>query len=232
MADVVEYYMGSSMTGMRKGVAAGNGTFTAEFTRQKGVADVTGELQWSTDLSHWYASGQSNGARTVQITTQTVSPATDDPETLKATATVTAGSATAPLFLRLVYALEMRFLPSSLLCLLLVGPLHAHPDPSHTWAELEQHLAESPDDPALLQQKAELLLLTLDTALAKQVAIHALQQAPEDPAIQLLQCKVAEAMGHRSEAITGAAEIRPPFSPPSGVLGLPRRPVSESLAHR
>lgn len=97
--DLIDYYMGRS-NGVLAALPSG-GIFTATFPRSKGAIDVDAQIQWSTDLRNWHVSGASDGTRTATITTRTVSAAEEDPETLEATLTVTAGPAADRIFLRL-----------------------------------------------------------------------------------------------------------------------------------
>lgn len=78
--------------------------------------------------------------------------------------------------------------------LLLPFPLIAHPDPSHTLEHLEEHLAESPDDPALLRQKAELLLATGHPELARPAVDRLLARATGEPENLLLDARAAAAL--------------------------------------
>jgi hypothetical protein len=74
-----------------------------------------------------------------------------------------------------------------LLFCLLTLPLNAHPDPSHTLAHLEEHLAEKPNDPELLTQKADLLLATKHPELARPVVARLLSLDPSKPENLLLE---------------------------------------------
>ncbi|MEK7950378.1 Ig-like domain-containing protein [Luteolibacter soli] len=106
VANVLEYYMGTdgSNDGSRAtvtAVAAASGSFTARFPHAKGATDVTATVEWSTDLTNWHHTGESNGSQTAAIAVQAVSPAEDDPETLEAVLTVTDGPAPSSIYLRL-----------------------------------------------------------------------------------------------------------------------------------
>jgi hypothetical protein len=96
--DLIDYYMGS-LSGIRS-LSVANGTFTTTFPRSKSALDVTGEVQWSTDLVTWRTSGQGDGKRTASITTRTVSSPDTDPETIEAILTITAGPPADVIFLR------------------------------------------------------------------------------------------------------------------------------------
>ncbi|MBX3740394.1 MAG: metallophosphoesterase [Akkermansiaceae bacterium] len=97
--DLIDYYTGS-ISGIRT-ISATGGVFTATFPRSKAAEDVTGEIQWSSDLVTWRTSGQGDGTRTATITTRTVSTPDADPETVEATLTITAGPPADTIFLRL-----------------------------------------------------------------------------------------------------------------------------------
>jgi len=103
VANVLEYYLGTDDASRATvtAVAAVNGSFTARFPHAKGADDVTAAIEWSTDLTNWHHSGESNGSQTASIAIQPVSPAEEDPETLEAVLTVTEGSAPASVYLRL-----------------------------------------------------------------------------------------------------------------------------------
>lgn len=83
--------------------------------------------------------------------------------------------------------MKLRYLAFSIVAVTM--SLSAHPDPSHTLQELQQHLDEAPNDRALLTQKAELLLSTGNTQLAEPVIkkLHQLYPTQED--VQLLEVK-------------------------------------------
>lgn len=102
--DILDYYVGSgNPDGNRalKAISSIEGTFTARFPRSKSAVDVTAAIEWSSDLMNWHASGASDGKRTISIATSVISPANEDPETLEATARLTAGIPASAVFLRL-----------------------------------------------------------------------------------------------------------------------------------
>ena len=104
--NILEYYMGTlghlaASQATLTAVAAGNGTFTASFPRAKSATDVTATIQWSTNLTNWFTTGQSNGVQTAEIVTQVVSPPAADPENLRAVLSITAGSVPSTIYLRL-----------------------------------------------------------------------------------------------------------------------------------
>ena len=95
--DILDYYTGSNNGGLPsppvlRATVAADGVFRAVFPHAKSAVDVIGEIEWSTNLTSWHRSGESDGTRTVTITTAPISGASDDPETLEATATVNGGS--------------------------------------------------------------------------------------------------------------------------------------------
>jgi hypothetical protein len=104
VANVLEYYLGTDDASRATvtAVAATNGSFTARFPHAKNANDVNAAIEWSTDLTNWHGSGESNGSQTSIIVIQPVSPAEEDPETLEAVLTVTEGSVPASVYLRLV----------------------------------------------------------------------------------------------------------------------------------
>ncbi|GAA5129169.1 tetratricopeptide repeat protein [Luteolibacter yonseiensis] len=105
----------------------------------------------------------------------------------------------------------MRFPLPALGLACLIVPLSAHPDPGHTLAEIDSHLAESPDDPELLRRKAELFLQTGHVRQAIPVAVKALSISPDDPATLLLQARVSVARKNPENAITRLEEINRRF---------------------
>ena len=105
-ANIIEYFMGTSPgdLGSRSGVeipTAGSSTFTLRYPRARNRTDVTGSLHWSTNLTNWFASGQSNGSTTVTFTESVVSAPNADPEIVEATATVSGVAQPLGIFVRL-----------------------------------------------------------------------------------------------------------------------------------
>ncbi|MCW1883354.1 hypothetical protein OKA04_01345 [Luteolibacter flavescens] len=82
-------------------------------------------------------------------------------------------------------------LPALLAAVLLPGILPAHPDPSHTLEHLEEHLAETPDDPELLRQKADLLLSAGHPDLARPVVTRLLELEPKQQKNLLLDARIS-----------------------------------------
>lgn len=101
--------------------------------------------------------------------------------------------------------------------LLLTLPAAAHPDPAHSLAELERHLAETPDNPTLHLHKAELLIRRKLTKAARPSVQRALALAPDDPQIFLLTSRLAHASGDLPQALHSAraATQRFPGHPPA-----------------
>lgn len=104
--NLLEYFMGtqpsvkSSFASLASGVNQ-DGKFTARFPHAKSASDLSSAVEWSADLIDWYRSGDSDGQRTATISTRTVSPENEDPETIEAVLTVTAGLAPQSIYLRL-----------------------------------------------------------------------------------------------------------------------------------
>ncbi|QJE98417.1 tetratricopeptide repeat protein [Luteolibacter luteus] len=85
--------------------------------------------------------------------------------------------------------------------------LCAHPDPSHTLAELEQHLRETPGDQTLLRQKADLLITTGHPKEAAPVVQQLMQEGPDQEENLLLEARLHLADGKRDEAETKAKDL-------------------------
>lgn len=105
-ANLVEYFMGSQPGDVSSSSAvdvpeADGASFKVRYRRAKNRPDVSGTLQWSTDLTNWFGSGQSNGTVTVSFSETVISSPEADPEIVEATATITGGSAEAGVFVRL-----------------------------------------------------------------------------------------------------------------------------------
>lgn len=77
-----------------------------------------------------------------------------------------------------------------LAALLLLPTLAAHPDPSHTLEHLEEHLAETPDDQALLRQKAGLLITTGHPDEARAVVSRLLELGADQPENLLVEARL------------------------------------------
>ena len=77
-----------------------------------------------------------------------------------------------------------------LAALLIPLALTAHPDPSHTLEQLEEHLTETPDNQELLRQKADLFLSTHHPELARPVVDRLLALDSKQPENLLLDARV------------------------------------------
>ncbi|WP_367870443.1 hypothetical protein [Luteolibacter sp. Populi] len=102
-ANVLEYFFGSlpgdPSSIATSGLAAGESS-TLRFQRDPSASDVDAKVLWSTDLTNWRQSGESEGSLTVTITETIVETSGAGIQTVDAAAEVTAGDAT-ELFLRL-----------------------------------------------------------------------------------------------------------------------------------
>jgi predicted Zn-dependent protease len=96
---------------------------------------------------------------------------------------------------------------SFLLALLIPAALHAHPDPSHTLAELDAHLIETPDDQETLRRKAELLLDTGNPAAASPVIGRLLVLDARHADNLLLDARLAYAKGAKDESKAKARSL-------------------------
>ena len=104
--NLVEYYMGSDAGDAESREAFSILNVVAdspviEYSRAKNRPDVSGELQWSADLTNWYVSGESDGIRTIEIDEATVSASGADPELIQATLQTISGSVSPRIFVRL-----------------------------------------------------------------------------------------------------------------------------------
>jgi hypothetical protein len=94
-ANVIEFYMGTppdSAAGNAQPSASTNGTTaTFRFTRALNTGNVTGAVEWSTNLRDWYRTGQSDGSITMNLSESSPSAPTDDPQIIDATATSATG---------------------------------------------------------------------------------------------------------------------------------------------
>ena len=106
VSNLLEYYMGSLPGDSRnKGmtsitVTRSNAIFG--YNRALNRQDTTAEVEWSTDLTHWFRSGQNNGSLTLNVELTTESSPADDPQVMQAIATpATGGSLPSRVFFRL-----------------------------------------------------------------------------------------------------------------------------------
>jgi len=106
VANVLEYFMGTlpgdATSHAAVSVSSSDGNqFKVRYTRALNHADVTGVLNWSTDLEHWFASGQSDAGKTVTFAEAVISPEGANPETVEVTATVSGDGCSKGMFVRL-----------------------------------------------------------------------------------------------------------------------------------
>ncbi len=107
--------------------------------------------------------------------------------------------------------------------ILLMASLLAHPDPSHTLQQLEEHLKESPNDASLLKQKAELFLNTGHPDQARPIVEQLLSRHPDQPQfllldVQLYLCQKKHTIAlAKAQALTSA---HPTFSSGWKYLGI------------
>jgi alpha-L-fucosidase 2 len=104
-ANIVEYFMGSNpdsagSQGVLTIPSVGAGSFKVRYLRAKNRPAVGGSLRWSSNLTHWFASGQSDGI-TIIFAEAVVSDSAADPETVEATATIVGPGNVPPVFVRL-----------------------------------------------------------------------------------------------------------------------------------
>jgi predicted Zn-dependent protease len=109
-------------------------------------------------------------------------------------------------------------MPAKLLITLLalILPLAAHPDPSHTLEHLNEHLAEKPDDLALLAQKAQLFLNTDHPKQARPVVEKLLKLHPTKDLVLLLEARLLldeKKSAAAKEKATALTIAHPDFAP-------------------
>lgn len=110
----------------------------------------------------------------------------------------------------------MRTLVFTALLMLPTATSFAHESPSHNLKQLELHLAETPDDPDLLRQKAAILLEKRHPKMAAKVVRKLMESAPDVPENRLLQVRLDAASGEDAQALTDASalvESHPKFAP-------------------
>lgn len=85
-----------------------NPTLKLRFRRAKNHAGLGYRILWSRDMKTWHASGETEDGMTIDIVETVVSPGSEDPETLEATATITPTPTAMPggLFFRIEAALQ------------------------------------------------------------------------------------------------------------------------------
>lgn len=92
LSNLMEYFMGTDPEANTPGVSPTNlsphgnaAVFT--YPRALNRPDVTGQVEWSTNLLQWFRGGQSAGGLTLQIQGSTDSSPAEDPQAMRATAT-------------------------------------------------------------------------------------------------------------------------------------------------
>jgi hypothetical protein len=105
-ANIIEYFTGShpensSSLGTLAISSIGSGTFKIRYPRAKNRTDVSGSLSWSSNMTEWFTSGQSNGLHTVVFAEAVASAPASDPETVEATATISGPGEVPGIFVRL-----------------------------------------------------------------------------------------------------------------------------------
>lgn len=85
--------------------------------------------------------------------------------------------------------------------------MSAHPDPRHSFEEIEAHLAESPNNQELLRQKAGVYLSINQAEEAAAVAALVLQLGPEDPENLLVDARITLAKGEKEAAAIKARAL-------------------------
>ncbi|EIP96940.1 hypothetical protein OpiT1DRAFT_01367 [Opitutaceae bacterium TAV1] len=86
--------------------------------------------------------------------------------------------------------------------LVLAGlPVGAHPDASHKLEEIDRHLADQPDDPALLLTRAEILLERSDVSGARASAAAAAAADPRIRDLGYVRARILDAAGDRAGAL-------------------------------
>lgn len=117
-----------------------------------------------------------------------------------------------------------------LIFLLPILPLSAHPDPSHTLEQLEEHLAVTPDDSVVLRQKATLLLSTEHPDLARPIVDHLLTLHDGQPEDLLLDARTRHAENDGSAPAKASALVAacPEFAPGWSFLAR----IEEEQGHR
>lgn len=109
-ANGLEFFMGSRPGDARDvGVLTvgrgAEGAFVVRFPRAKAAVDVTGAVEWSTDLINWFRADDSDGERRARVATRIVSAAQDDPEMIEAVLTFSGGTQPDRIFARLAVTL-------------------------------------------------------------------------------------------------------------------------------
>jgi hypothetical protein len=98
VANAIEHFMGTSVgdptnNGKVEVVEPALGSFKVRYPRARNRSGLTGTLRWTTDLSTWYAAGETNGVLTLHFNEAIISPPGADPEIIEATAISTGENA-------------------------------------------------------------------------------------------------------------------------------------------
>lgn len=96
-----------------------------------------------------------------------------------------------------------------LACAALAWPaaVHAHPSPSHTLDEINAHLEDTPNDPALLRDKAETLIAMDRLNEATEISSQLLRAAPADPDNLYLAAKLTLLRGDSAQALARTGDL-------------------------
>lgn len=92
----------------------------------------------------------------------------------------------------------------------------AHPSPSHTLDEINAHLEDSPNDPALLRDKAETLITMNRLGEARDISNQLLKAAPTEPENLYLAAKLTLLNGDSAQALAQTENLTrttPGFAP-------------------
>lgn len=109
-----------------------------------------------------------------------------------------------------------RFFAALALAAFLAAPVWSHPSPSHTLDEINQHLEQSPNDPALLRAKTEALIELEKLDEAREITAQLLRAEPNSPDDLFLNARIALREGKSAEALDQAGnitEVAPDFAP-------------------
>lgn len=109
-----------------------------------------------------------------------------------------------------------RFFAALALVAFLAAPAWSHPSPSHTLDEINQHLEQSPNDPALLRSKTEALIEMEKLGEAREITAQLLRAEPSSPDDLLLDARITLREGKSAEALALAehlTKVAPDFAP-------------------
>ena len=104
-SNIVEFFMGTmpadGSSTASASVSNSGGAATFRYRRALNLGEVTGVVEWSSNLSEWHRTGESDGGLTLNINETTSSGPTDDPQIIDAVATPASGGLPGKLFFRL-----------------------------------------------------------------------------------------------------------------------------------